>query len=137
MKIEFDLKEAKAFIPNGRFMNLKAKLGIQEIVEKEQGKKLIFNLENKLELPVSREENNLAENLHYFEERKKERVDAFPLLIDNYVNNLTLNSQTKDLFAKMLEEEMKSQKIQNDWINREDVKKKVEKLKKLRSVNNL
>jgi exopolyphosphatase/pppGpp-phosphohydrolase len=118
-------------------MNLKAKLGVQEVVEKEQEKKLIFNLENKLELPVSREENNLAENFNDFEERKKERVDAFPLLIDNYVNNLTLNSQTKDLFAKMLEEEMESQKIQNDWINREDVKKKVEKLKKLRSVNNL
>lgn len=118
-------------------MNLKAKLGVQEIVEKEQGKKLIFNLENKLELPVSREENNLAENLHYFEERKKERVDVFPLLIDNYVNNLTLNSHIKDLFVKILEEEKKSQKIQNDWINREDVKAKVEKLKKLRSVNNL
>ncbi len=43
MKIEFDLKKAKAFIPNGRFMNLKAKLGVQEVVEKEQGKKLIFN----------------------------------------------------------------------------------------------
>lgn len=137
MKIEFDLKEAKAFIPNGRFMNLKGKLGVQEIVEKEQTKKLTFNLENNLELPIYRENKNLVENFNDFEVRKKERSEAFPLLIEHCVDKLTLNSKTKSLFAQILEEEIKSQKIQNDWINREDVKTKVQKLKKLRSVNNL
>lgn len=138
MNITFNLKDAKMFIPHGRFMNLKGKLDIKkgeltdedirEIVKNAVAQEYTINYN--IEKQITNLASNFLNNNYYKETRER--------LYERHSNSWFSNHQYNIAVGKLKSEQLETafnyakERILAD----EKVMQKLKKLEQLRLVNN-
>lgn len=134
MEIKFDLNNSELFIPNGRLMNLKDKLGFADItISESEIKNICFgiesmNFDNAIKFNY---EDNIHKFMHNENIKTQRHIEYNKLPID-----IKFNSSHESLFNKLLEDEI-LHVLENseELLNNESIKNKLLKLNQLRQIN--
>lgn len=134
MEIKFDLNNSELFIPNGRLMNLKDKLGFADItISESEIKNICFgiesmNFDNAIKFNY---EDNIHKFIHNENIKTQRHIEYNKLPID-----IKFNSSHESLFNKLLEDEILNV-LENseELLNNESIKNKLLKLNQLIQIN--
>lgn len=132
MEITFNLKDAQAHIPNGRLMNLKDRLGWNDIeVSKNEFMEATKDIENmKFDINC---DPLCEQKLKEFEAKKDSRSILYKTLVRNQIAIQYQDRVVSPDFVEKITEE--TAQIAQDVLSHEKVQAKLKKLQQLRQLN--
>jgi hypothetical protein len=135
MQLSFNLEEAEIFIPQGRIMNLKDKLGWNDIEIDQLDLKNDINVLQSIEPDKGFEEQEklmMGRVSDKYEQQR--RTNGFQDLVKKELDKVSLDSylvKKTDMLSHLLPD------LQDKILNNDKVKSKLEKLAQLKNLNKI